>query len=343
LTLRKEQFTRLKRYFLNYSRHATWEKVANLAKVEYKLARKDPDLKNCYPYTLFVEISNSCNLKCPLCMMGQGRIIPRKNMMSVGNYRSLVEPLKDYLFQVSLYNWGEPFLNRDVYEIIRYSTAQNIGTVISSNFSVPIDAERLVKSGLEHLIISSDGITQPVYEKYRAGVNIDLVLDNLKKVVEAKKAAGSRFPYIEWQCLVTKWNESQLEEIKRTALDLGSDEVRFCNINFYAAENRQEAEEEWLPRDPSYRFFFMNEETARMDPRRSCFWLWRTAVVNVDGGVIPCCFFDIPDWGNVLKEPFSLIWNNEKYTEARMRFGKGERTGKIETICDDCDIPFVHR
>lgn len=343
MRIKKEQIARYKRYLISYLRHITLRKALNLVKVEFKLARNNPNLKHIYPHFLSVEISNVCNFRCPLCQMGQRKIIPRKNIMSMKNYISLIDPLKDYLFQVFLYNWGEPFLNRDIYKIIQFNTSQNIGTVVSSNFNIPIDGKKLVESGLEHLIISGDGITQSVYEKYRVGGKIDLVLNNLKKAMEAKQKANSKFPYIEWQCLVTKWNEFQLDEIKRTVLNLGVNEVRFCNISFYSAEDTQKAEAKWLPQNPIYRALASESLSTRKGGRRPCFWLWRTAVVNVNGGITPCCLFDIPDWGNAFDEPFLSVWNNERYIEARMRSQNNSLMRKVKLICDNCNAPFIYK
>jgi len=309
-------------------------------KVEYKLVVNDPNLKNTYPYSLIVEVSNTCNLKCPLCSMGQKKVLPRENLMSLKNYKLLIEPLKNYLFQVFLYNWGEPFLNKDLYEIIGYNTAMNIGTVLSSNLNIFVDAEKLVKSGLEHLVISGDGISQQVYEKYRVSGKIDLVVDNLKRIIKVKRAARSKFPYIEWQCLVTKWNEFELDKIKKTALDLGVNEVRFCNINFYSAKNSTEAEKEWLPQNPLYRVFSSDSSPRRSKKRKPCFWLWRRSVINVNGGINPCCLYDVPDWENAFNEDFLSIWNNEKYVEARKLSLRNYKSKLPKLICNGCEEPY---
>ncbi|MBU1888393.1 MAG: radical SAM protein [Candidatus Omnitrophica bacterium] len=341
MIIRRERIARFKRYIIDCLRHATLKKVFNLIRVECKLAGNVPNLKNIYPYFFIVEISNACNLRCPLCLMGQRKIIPRKNLMSIERYMSLMDPIKDYIFLVSLYNWGEPFLNQDIYKIIQFNTSHNIGTVVNSNFNAPVDGERLVRSGLAHLVISGDGITQAVYEKYRVGGKIDLVLDNLRKVVNAKKKYGSRLPHVEWQCLVTKWNETQLDDIKKKVLDLGVDEVRFSNINFYSAENRQEAEAEWLPQNPIYRAFALKPVSSSKAFRKPCFWLWRTAVVNVNGGMAPCCLFDVPDWGNLFDEEFLSVWNGKRYIEARKFSRNNRNTRKAGLICDNCYEPLV--
>ena len=45
-----------------------------------------------------------------------------------------------------------------------------IDTLISSNLSIPrLDAEAIVASGLQTLMVAADGATQAPYERYRRG------------------------------------------------------------------------------------------------------------------------------------------------------------------------------
>ncbi len=340
-----EKAARHRRYALALLRHARWSKVINLLRVEYRRARNNPNLRGLYPWSLVVDISNVCNLRCPLCTMGQRRLIPRENLMSLENYVSLVEPLRDYLFLVFLYNWAEPFFNRDIYKIIRWNTQARLATFVSSNLNVTIDAEELVRSGLQQLVISGDGITQDVYEKYRVGGNLAQVLENLKNLVAAKRRLKSRLPYIEWQCLVTRYNEGQLDEIKRTILGLGADEVRFANLNLFSADDRAAARRDWLPQNPAYRAFAAESPRRESERtvRRPCYWLWRTAVINANGGAMPCCLFDVPDWGNALTEPFGTLWNNERFDAARKRSSPSGGPPQQQLVCDHCDAPFLYR
>lgn len=253
--------------------------------------------------------------------------------------------MKEYLFQVLLYDWGEPFLNRDIYDIIHYNTRNNIGSVVSTNLNIPVDAYRLIDSGLEYLIISGDGVTQDVYSHYRKGGDIKKVFNNLQSLIEAKKKRGSKFPFIEWQCLVTKYNESQLDNIKKVVIKKGVDYVRFANINFFSTGTGSDIQKEWLPKDVRYREFSQESINNKRKEgiRKPCFWLWRTAVINVNGGVTPCCLYDVPDWGNAFKEDFSAVWNNEIYHEARTRSKGNKVLHKLNIICDRCEAPFIYK
>ncbi len=340
--MRKEQLQRYWQYLQLYVRHSTLKKIKNLINIETKLLCNTSNMDFSFPYYLVVEISNTCNLACPLCQMGQRKIIPRENKMTFENYKKVIHPIQDYLYQVLLYDWGEPFLNKDIYDIITYNTQNNISSVVSTNANISIDPLRVLESGLEYLIISGDGITQDIYSQYRVGGDIKKVLKNLEGIVKLKKKHKSTYPVIEWQCLVTKYNEHCLDEIKETVLRLGVDRVRFANINFYSIGENENTQEEWLPQNPQFRFFKHNIPQNRRT-RKPCFWLWRSAVVNVNGGLTPCCLYDIPDWGNVLDDSFTNVWKNPTFQEARLR-SKNNGSFKRQALkCDSCTAPFIYR
>ncbi len=341
MRLFREQLTRYRHYFRTALRHMTWRRLCNAARVEWRLWRRDPDMRGVYPYILTVDISNACNLRCPLCARGQRKVARRENRMSLENYVSLVEPPKDHLLLVFLYNWGEPLLNPEIYDIVRWTSEANIATFVSSNLNFPLDAERLVRSGLDHLAISADGITQQVYERYRIGGCLDLVLHNLERLVVARRRLRSSRPYLEWQCLVNRYNEDQLGQIRRRVLALGADEVRFASMNLYSADDPCQASQQWLPRNPAYRRFAPKEHKRRRRAVRPCFWLWRAMVVNPDGGVVPCCLFDTSEWGNALESNPVEVWNNEVYHAARQRFRGGGNHSRRSLICDGCTADFL--
>lgn len=342
----KEEFLRHKNYWLGLLRHLTWRKLVNFIRVETRLRAGRPSMDGLYPYILFMEMSHHCNLRCPLCKTGLKKQIPRKNRMTFETYIKTVEPLKDYLFLVFLYNLGEPFLNPDIYKIIKWNTDANIGSVVSSNLNLPVDGRALVDNRLELLIVSGDGITQEVYEKYRVGGSLEKVFDNLEGIVKAKKETGSKLPIIEWQCLVNRWNEPQMGKIKETVYQKDVNYVRFGTLNYYPiVEDREAVEKEWAPNNPSFRGHCseFNANFAK-SARKPCYYLWRTAIVNVDGSVAPCCLYDIPAWGNAFDEGLLSVWNNETYKEARLRFCKENwKKPDMNLVCDGCTAPFLYK
>src|SRR5262249_15584389 len=87
------------------------------------------------------------------------------------------------------------------------------------------DPEGIVTSGLDRAILSIDGTTQDVYEKYRRKGDLGLVFENVKKLVVAKKKLGSLTPNLVWQFLTFEHNAHQVRDAIRMAYELGVDEI----------------------------------------------------------------------------------------------------------------------
>jgi MoaA/NifB/PqqE/SkfB family radical SAM enzyme len=339
--MRKEQLMRYIRYAGMSLRRLTLARLCNLLGIEWRLLTNNPDVSGRSPYVLFVDISNACNLRCPLCQMGQRKAVVRSNRMTKETYARVVGPVANRAIISFLFNWGEPFLNPDLYDIIAFNTTHGIATVVSSNLNLPIDARRLVESGCNFLVVSADGATQEVYEKYRVGGNLETVVANVEKIAAAKKLCKSKFPHIEWQCLVSRHNESTLKAVETLALKSGADSVRFANLNFYSSAAQEQAAREWLPANPSFNSLAPRSigPNAR---RRPCFWLWRTALVNPDGGLTPCCLYDIPNWADSLQAGLAAAWNAPLFREARERSIENPEK-KNTIICDTCTAPHIYR
>ena len=85
-------------------------------------------------------------------------------------FRAIVDELGDTLITAVLYGWGEPFLHKDLPEMIKACTRRNILTATSTNGNSiqTIEAAlNIVDSGLTGLIIAVDGSNQEIYGNYR--------------------------------------------------------------------------------------------------------------------------------------------------------------------------------
>jgi len=317
--------------------HNTPKKFFNFLTVESDKNLK-PSKVHSLPYNLCIDPTNICNLRCPLCATGQG-IFKKKGILDFEVYQKVIDELGDYLYKVGLFNWGEPFLNKEIYRMIKYAADRNIGTCISSNFSIPFDeqkAEELINAGIEHLIISMDGVKQETYEIYRVGGNLSKVIKNVETLTKKKNELNGRLPFIEIQFLVMKHNENELKEIEKLVLRLGVDSLTFVPI-FVNAKNKQQADK-WLPKAPKYsRYDYQTGEDKFLRSIKTCDWLYRTAVINWDGTVLPCCHYIGPNitFGDVRKEKFRSIWNNDLFQSSRAVFNTDKKI-KLQTPCLKC-------
>ncbi len=322
-------------------RHGTWTKLFNFVRVELEL-RLGRTKSSGHPYEWEIDTTNICQLKCPLCHTGLGTVNRQKGVMHFGLFQRTIDQIKDHCIWLSLYSWGEPFLNKEIDKYVAYAHEANLATIISSNLNKPLTpemAESLIRSGLDTLIISLDGVTQDVYEVYRVAGHLDRVLDNIKLLVEKKRELRSKTPYLEWQYIVMRQNEHQIPEARRMAKELGVDGVIFKKVDFPHGEQDPEVAERWLPvATEGFRRDQPFDKPYEEDGTR-CWRLWRSAVVNWDGGYAPCCYLTdaADDFGNVSTQSIREIWNNDHYQTARGLFKEGY-VPKTSVGCLECSV-----
>ena len=248
----------------------TWRRTPKLLKLRRYLnarraiaaMKRGAGRLSSYPTYLTIDPFSACNLKCPLCPTGNGRITLKKGRLQTEMFRHIVDEMGTYLYSIDMFNWGEPLLNKDIYEMIAYAHQHHIITSVSSNFHY-FDAqvaERMIKSGLDYLILSIDGATQATYEQYRVGGNLETVLRNVRTLTDTRKRLGSRTPYIFWQYLVFRHNEYEIEQARVLAAELGVDEFK-TELAYLEVDTREKGER-WIPRQPQYSRYNLAELDA---------------------------------------------------------------------------------
>ena len=113
--------------------------------------------------------------------------------MDFNLYKKFIDEIGDYVFLILLWDWGEPFLNPSIYEMISYAKQKGIKLVSSTNghlFKEKEQADKLIASGLDTIIFAVDGISQETYEPYRQGGSLESVLQGIRTVV-AREASPS--------------------------------------------------------------------------------------------------------------------------------------------------------
>ena len=165
------------------------------------------------PFILTVEPTNLCNLKCPLCVTGNGKMTRKAGLMNFQTFERILAATSSNLFYLLLYHQGEPYLNTDFLKFVRHAKRQRICVATSTNghFLDQETARQTVASGLDSIIISMDGPEQVSYEKYRVQGSLEKVKAGVQNLVKAKQIAGTRTPYIFLQFLVMKHNEPVLD------------------------------------------------------------------------------------------------------------------------------------
>ena len=277
---------------INLVSKMTPRRVWNIIKVwsSYRLSRlMNKPIQWGYPISISFEPTTSCNLRCPECPSGLREFTRPTGMLKKDFFRDTISEIYKELTYLIFYFQGEPYLNPDFLDMVKFASDKGIYTATSTNahYLNDANAKKTVESGLDRLIISIDGTTNDVYRQYRVGGNLDKVLEGAKNIVKWKKELKSNTPFVFFQFLVVKHNEHQIEEIKQIAKEIGVDQVRFKTAQVYD----EDGAEDLLPQNKELNRYESTDNLKLKNPMKDeCWKMWHSCVITWDGFVVPCCF-----------------------------------------------------
>ena len=319
-------------------------------------AAKDFALKrekmNAFPAIVKIDISPLCNLRCTACVHADAngnptlekQVFAPAHRMSVEQFRGIVEKVKGKATAVSLYYLGDPMAHPDLDKMCRIAADAGLQVHASTNFSFGFKDERIrsiVESGLSHLTVCIDGLSQEKYQRTRVGGNIARVIHNLERVSKVRKELGQKYPLIEVQYIMFQHNLDEVEQARKFCDDIGVEQF----TTFWGDLHN------WTDRDPG------NFDVIGPKPKKNlphCYWPYFSTVIKYNGDVIPCCTHrqgmqyapgaDARVFGNVFEKDFAEIWNSPEYQQARRMVSDPTRSETDPTLkehfCDACPVLF---
>ncbi len=289
------------------------------------------------PVSISFEPTTSCNLRCPECPSGLRAFTRPTGMLQKDFFKETIDEIYKELLYLIFYFQGEPYLNTQFLEMVKYASEKGIYTATSTNAHYLNDeaARKTVESGLDRLIISIDGTTQDVYTSYRVGGKLEKVIEGARNIVKWKKELGSKTPFVFFQFLVVKPNEHQIEDIKKLAKEVGVDEVRFKTAQVYDYETDPN---QLIPENDKYSRYTRQQDGTYLPKNKLANRCWKMQHANVitwDGLVVPCCFDKdaTHQLGNLKNQSFKEIWHNSNYKQFRSELMQSR---KNIDICANC-------
>jgi MoaA/NifB/PqqE/SkfB family radical SAM enzyme len=351
----------------------------NVLKLRVNMALKREAVRS-YPVAAFIEPNLYCNLQCPACPTGLRLGLRPTVAIDEELFKAAIDEIGDYVFQLYMYNWGEPLLHKRTPEMIAYAKRKEISILLSTNLSIKLTDEyidRLVLSGLDKMLVSLDGVTQESYSKYRRNGNLELVRENVRRIQAAKQRLGSETPRVVWQFLVFRHNEHEIEQARALHREWGADEFIVGGAEMPMEPHDEGFEPSTIPAYNIYHPDHPSQKEAerQMTSDRACSWLYGVFVLNPNGKVSPCCAVPSEklDFGEYQRGDLFSVWNNESFRRARRMFApEGKRRpqkerrpmtaaqkaviskrldgmslrvvnnlGEDKLICHKCPIPFL--
>jgi len=173
--------------------------------------------------TVYFDIVGACNARCPYCLTGisgdrkGGEISPERFAQALE--KLIHEGAIDAKTVVSLYNWGEPFLHRDLPGIIRVLNDLGVRYALSTNgYRVPLIDRGFVQN-LDHIIFSMCGFSQASYDRIQR-TNFKSALENITRIVLECRTHGFRGDFRIF-FHIYRFNEDEIGRCKKFANLLG--------------------------------------------------------------------------------------------------------------------------
>jgi radical SAM protein with 4Fe4S-binding SPASM domain len=250
-------------------------------------------------------------------------LIPAVKDMDLELFKKVIDEGEQYVEVVAGMYLGEPLLNPQIFDMVRYCKQKGLRVLLSTNATTlnQKTTDALLSTGLDYLILSFDGASPETYEQYRLGADFDKVRDNIVNFLKRKHAAHAK-THCTVQMVLLKENISEIEEFTKQWKDVeGVDDLRYKPNMVLDGD-----------------FAIPRPLTNPAVLKKPCLHLWRSnLVVRYDGVAFPCCWsYGALPIGDLRKQSLEEVWNSPAMVELRKKHVAG-RADEIPA-CRDCSM-----
>lgn len=282
-------------------------------------------------YLAFIEITNSCNMRCKHCM--NWSIENSNNGFEKEKILRLIKELYDNNTEEIYISGGEPLLYPYIDDVILYANSLGIKVTLATNALEIPNHLKAIKEGVQLVSISLDGIGK-THDKFRG---VTGAFDNCVKMFKLLRENNIKTRI---SAMIWKKNINELEEMISLAKTCGVSKV---NLAFLIPEGRAKSDDTIkLPIDKYKEMIDMvsnlrkkyKSENFDIEIRRNnilnkdsvdCPGGRNLIHINVNGKVSPCSWIAKLDTNN----EFSGDWPKNSIKECINKFQSFEKTVKL--------------
>jgi len=299
------------------------------------------------PRQIQIEITNRCNMDCPMCQREDLGI--ELEHMRWSHFTTVVDKLGQHE-GITLTGWGEPFIHPRVFDMIAYCKERGHKVMVTSNglFTKPSMVDDILNSAVDTVTFSIDSVNGN--ETVTEGHTSNKVYENIEAVVKGRKPGtlGVRL-----QATLHMGCENDLYDVIRYGARIGCDIINVGRLdrqfrpNLERPDSQQErfiflkADEiarscgiqlDWLQYSVSSgltRFVYRLLKKKLHRSGQYCLKTFDYAYITREGDVTPCCLLPNAKMGNLLHGSLGSIWKNEKFDHFRENY---------RDTCGTCDL-----
>lgn len=303
----------------------TYRELKRLVRIE-KAFRKGETRLSYYPSRIWIELTDHCNLKCPLCP-NQNLLKENKGYISPGLFEEIVDQVQGQAHDLYLFHRGESLLHPNLIELIDYAQSRGIPCRIHTNATLLSEAisKEMLNAGLDVLSFSFDSCSPSLYERSRYPAKFEKTLGNIQRFLQLKKESRKQKPVTILQMMSIEKDLRELESKKfvSSLKSLGLNRVVLRQPHNWGGALSDPLASPVEPKGP----FF------------SCTFPWYALIVYWNGMVGPCPqdYFARMMVGDLKNQSILEIWNGPEMQKLREKIK--EREYPLLDPCRQCDRP----
>lgn len=243
------------------------------------------------PLHMQFELTNFCNLHCPVCPTGLRIVNRRPQVMDVSLFQRIIDEVGPYLLTASLWGWGEPLLHPRLSGILKAIGKYPIASLLSTNGQNLNDdrvIEALVNDPPTYLIIAIDGLTDKTNSQYRVGARLAPILDGVKRLAEIKRKNALEIPVLHMRYIVMKHNQHEVPNLFDFAREHEFDLLTIRTLSIIDSKNPDEVHAGFVPHASEFSAYDYRDDARIHRNDYICqepFWF---PTVFADGTLVAC-------------------------------------------------------
>lgn len=255
---------------------------------------------------VYIEITNSCNLKCDFCIQNSSDI----RFIEEENFKLILKKLKGYTNYLYFHILGEPLLHPNIKKYIKIAKENNFMINITTNGYLIKRIKNI--NEIRQLNISLHSYN----EKY--GISLEQYMDNIFDVVDNLKNT-----YISYRVWVNNKYNEQIIDILNNHYNTNIKEKKKIKNNIFFSEFHEFI---WPDLDNNY----YNEQGK-------CYALKDHIGILSNGNIIPCCLDTkgAITLGNIYIDELKDVLNSTRVNNMINNFKNNK---KCEELCKHCNF-----
>lgn len=258
-----------------------------------------------YPLSLEFQISDVCNLKCPMCYRSQSSYVQGpQRFMEFEMFKKAIDETAWKVPAIRFNSSGESALHPQFVEMVKYAKdrgAIEVSFITNAGAISPELFEKLLLAGVDWMTVSVDGIYEG-YEKIRYPLKFQELYETLTKMGEIKRRYASPKPAINVQGI---W--PMIEKDIDKYIELMTPVSDYINYNTYIDMDR-----------------LFDGRFSEAGPEFTCAQPYQRLLLQMNGNALACC-------GTSGAIEHGIVGN---FNEASVyEIWHGERLNKIRELC----------